>query len=96
MARKQTRSDKYAGGFLSGMEEFHNLSDPRIGKAKRHYFGEVIFIALAAMICGMEGFDDFERFAKLNLKANQGPLHDKVRALFNDAEAMEYRQEKGP
>lgn len=47
------------------MEPFENVTDPRNGKAKRHYFGEIIFIVLAAMICGMEGFGDFERFAKL-------------------------------
>lgn len=38
--------------------------DPRTGRHPRHYFGEIIFIALAAMICGSEGFDDFERFAR--------------------------------
>ena len=47
MVRKQTRCDKYAGGFLPGMEAFQNLP------------------TLSAMICGMEGLDDFERFAKL-------------------------------
>lgn len=47
MVRKQTRCDKYAGGFLPGMEAFQNLP---------------IF---SAMICGMEGLDDFELFAKL-------------------------------
>ena len=90
MARKQTRSDKYAGGFPPGMEAFHNLPDPRTGKAKRHYFGEVMFIALAAMICGMEGFDDFERFAKLKeswlrrfLKLPHGtPSDDTFRRIF--------------
>lgn len=65
MARKTTRSEQYAGGFPPGMEAFQSLSDPRKDKAKRHYFGEVLFIALAAMVCGMEGFEDFERFAKL-------------------------------
>ncbi|MGL5016863.1 MAG: transposase family protein, partial [Luteolibacter sp.] len=63
MACKKTRNEEYAGGFPPGMEAFEKLTDPRNGKAKRHYFGEIIFIALAAMICGMEGFDDFERFA---------------------------------
>ena len=65
MAREKTSSEEYAGGFPPGMKAFQNLNDPRIGKAKRHYFGEVRFMALAAMVCGMEGFDDFERFAKL-------------------------------
>jgi predicted transposase YbfD/YdcC len=83
MACKKTRSEEYAGGFPPGMEAFENLSDPRRGKAKRHYFGEVLFIALAAMVCGMEGFEDFERFAKLKetwlrrvLKLPHGPPSD--------------------
>lgn len=59
-----TRRDKYAGGFPNGFEDFKPLEDPRTGNNKRHYFGEIIFIALAAMIGNSEGFDDFERFAK--------------------------------
>ena len=83
MACKKTRNEEYAGGFPPGMEAFENLPDPRSGKAKRHYFGEVLFIALAAMVCGMEGFDDFERFGKLKetwlrgfLRLPHGPPSD--------------------
>ncbi|MCB1093115.1 MAG: transposase family protein, partial [Verrucomicrobiae bacterium] len=68
MARKKTRSEEYAGGFPPGMEAFENLPDPRDGRAKRHYFGEVLFIALAAMVCGMDDFEDFERFAQVREK----------------------------
>ena len=36
--------------------------DPRNGApATRHYFGEVLFIALAAMLCGMDSCEDFVR-----------------------------------
>ena len=52
----KTRRDEYAGGFPKGFEEFEALEDPRRGKHPRHYFGEIIFISLAAMICGSEGF----------------------------------------
>jgi hypothetical protein len=60
------RRDDYSGGFPEGFESFKTLGDPPQGRHSRHYhyFGEIIFIALAAMICGSEGFDDFERFAK--------------------------------
>jgi len=60
----KTRRDEYSGGFPDGFEHFEKLEDPRNGRHPRHYFGEIIFVALAAMICGSEGFDDFERFAK--------------------------------
>ncbi len=60
----KTRRDEYSAGFPEGFETFKTLKDPRKGKYPRHYFGEVIFISLAAMICGSESFEDFERFAK--------------------------------
>jgi predicted transposase YbfD/YdcC len=90
MAHKKTRNERYAGGFPSGMEAFETLADPRNGRSKRHYFGEVLFIALAAMTCGLEGFDDFERFAKLkedwlrkHLKLPNGtPSDDTFRRIF--------------
>jgi hypothetical protein len=44
---KKTRNEEYAGGFSPGMEAFEKLTDPRNGKAKRHYFGEILFIALS-------------------------------------------------
>ncbi len=85
-----TRRDHYAGGFPCGFEDFNTLEDPRLGKHPRHYFGEIIFIALAAMICGSEGFDDFERFAELrekwlrkHLKLPGGlPSDDTFRRIF--------------
>ena len=72
------------------MEAFANLNDPRNGKATRHYFGEILFLALAAMICGMEGFDDFERSGKCrkvwlqkHLKLPNGvPSADTFRRVF--------------
>lgn len=87
----KTRRDEYAGVFPGGFEDFEKLSDPRSGKHPRHYFGEVIFIALAAMICGSEGFDDFERFAKAReswlrkrLKLPGGlPSDDTFRRIFS-------------
>lgn len=90
MAHKKTRNERYAEGFPSGMEAFETLADPRNGRSKRHYFGEVLFIALAAMTCGLEGFDDFERFAKLkenwlrkHLKLPNGtPSDDTFRRIF--------------
>ena len=74
-----TRNEEYAGGFPPGMEAFEKLTDPRNGKAKRHYFGEILFIALAAMICGMEGFGDFERIFKL---PHGTPSDDTFRRIF--------------
>ncbi len=86
----KNRRDEYSGGFPEGFESFHSLGDPRQGRHPRHYFGEIIFIALAAMICGSEGFDGFERFAKAReswlrkrIKLPGGlPSNDTFRRIF--------------
>lgn len=85
-----TRRDEYAGGFPDGFEDFESLEDPRTGNNKRHYFGEIIFIALAAMTANSEGFDDFERFARRREKwlrkhlrlPNGIPSDDTFRRVF--------------
>ncbi len=74
---QKTRRDEFSGGFPEGLRDsFQDLKDPRNGRHPQHYFGEVIYIALAAMICNCEGFADFERFA--NLKKNWLKKHLKL------------------
>lgn len=60
---KPERPD-YSKGFPEGLEIFGTLPDPRNGPATRHYFGEIIFIAVAAMLCGMNTCEEFMRFSK--------------------------------
>lgn len=87
----ETRSERYAGEFPDAISAFQSLTDPRTGRHKRHYFGEVIFIALAAIICKCEGFDDMERFAQGKkswlekfLKLPGGvPSNDTFRRIFS-------------
>lgn len=86
----KTRSEEFSGGFPESIEAFGELPDPREGRHKRHYFGEIIFMALAAIICQCEGFDDMARFAKLKedwllkfLKLPNGtPSNDTFRRVF--------------
>ncbi len=62
---ESTRPD-FSKGFPSEIKVFESLPDPRNGApATRHYFGEVLFIALAAMLCGMDSCEDFVRFSKV-------------------------------
>ena len=98
MAQKDTKSNKLAGGFPPSIKTFETLTDPRDGRAKRHYLGEIIFIALAAIICQCEGFEDMERFAKgkekwLNkfLKLPNGvPSDDTFHRTFNALDPKEF------
>ncbi|MDB9741602.1 ISAs1 family transposase, partial [Akkermansiaceae bacterium] len=76
--------------FPDSIAIFDQLTDPRKGRNKQHYFGEILFIALAAIICQCEGFDDMERFAKgkeswlkKHLKLPNGtPSNDTFRRVF--------------
>jgi len=94
----ETRSTQFAGGFPESITAFSQLSDPRTGRHKRHYFGEVLFIALAAIICQCEGFDDMERFAKGReswlrkyLKLPHGvPSNDTFRRIFSAIDPKEF------
>ncbi len=87
----KTRSEQFAGGFPDNIQPFSILTDPRTGRNKQHYFGEIIFIALAAIICQCEGFDDMERFAKNKVKwlkkflklPNGIPSDDTFRRVFS-------------
>ena len=98
MAQKNTRSNKFAGGFPPAIKAFGILTDPREGKAKKHYFGEILFIALAAIICQCEGFGDMERFAKNKkkwlstfLKLPHGtPSDDTFRRVFTAIDPKQF------
>lgn len=94
----RTRSERYAGGFPDAIAAFRNLTDPRTGRNKRHYFGEVLFIAPAAIICQCEGFDDMARFAKAKqswlqkfLKLPLGvPSNDTFRRMFSTIDSKAF------
>lgn len=51
-------------GLPEGLEMFDVIEDPRSGNATRHPFGSILFIALCALLCGMNTCEDFVRFAK--------------------------------
>jgi len=66
MSSKHSQNDKLdlRRGFPEGLEMFDILEDPRKGNATLHPFGSIIFIALSAIICGMDTCEDFVRYAK--------------------------------
>ena len=56
--------NRYREGFPDCLDAFRKLPDPRQSPATRHYFGEILFIALAATISGMDGFEDITVFSR--------------------------------
>src|SRR5574337_884558 len=81
-------------------KHFGGLKDPRVDRTKLHQLLEIIVIALCAVLCGAEGWEDLEAFGRaketwlkehLGLELAHGiPSEDTFRRVFNrlDPEAF--------
>ena len=67
MPRNPHKTD-YSQGFPAGFEVFASISDPRDGGHTLHHFGEILFIAFAAVLCGVRSYDLMEEFGELQEK----------------------------
>ncbi|MDA7888445.1 transposase family protein, partial [Akkermansiaceae bacterium] len=56
----------YSGGFPIGFEHFVIIEDPRTGGNKKHHFGEMIFLAVSALVCGVQSFSGIIEFAHIH------------------------------
>lgn len=66
MPRNPNKTD-YSKGFPENFGSFQIIEDPRAPGNTRHHFGEVLFVCVTGMLCGMNGFAEIEDFAKLQL-----------------------------
>ena len=83
----------------SPINYFSNLTDPRVERTKDHLLDDIIFIAIASVICGAESWNDMENYGKskepwLNgfLQLPNGiPSHDTFNRVFStlDPEELE-------
>lgn len=64
MPRNPDKTD-YSQGFPEDFAVFRSLSDPRDGGHTLHHFGEILFIAFAAVLCGVRSYELMEEFAEL-------------------------------
>ena len=46
------------------LSSFSRLRDPRIARHRRYSLGDLLFIALCAMLCGADSFVEIEAWAK--------------------------------
>ena len=67
MPRNPNKPD-YSQGFPEGFEAFASITDPRNGGNTRHHFGEIIFMAFAAMLCGVRSYEMMEEFCEVREK----------------------------
>jgi hypothetical protein len=49
------------------MEHFSDLKDPRDDKNKKHQLMDILFLVIAAVISGAEGWEAIETFGKAKL-----------------------------
>lgn len=70
---------------------FRNLPDPRVKRTRLHNIEDILAIALCAMLCGAESFEDMEEFGEAKevwlrrfLELPNGiPSHDTINRLFS-------------
>ena len=75
----------------SPISYFSDLADPRIERTKSHLLDDIIFIAIASVLCGAETWNDMEDFGKAKLtwlktflKLPEGiPSHDTFNRVFS-------------
>ena len=79
---------------------FSVLKDPRVDRTKEHSLHSVLVIALCAMLCGAEGFVDFEDFGNARLEwfrtildlPNKIPSHDTFRRVFGMLDPKQFAE----
>lgn len=75
---------------LSLIDHFKDLPDPRVDRTKDHDLIDILIIAVCALLCGAEGFNDMEDFGKAKqdwfktfLRLRNGiPSHDTFNRVF--------------
>ena len=82
------------------VEHFEILTDPRIERAKKHSLRDILVIAICAVICDADGWEDIEQFGKsrevwlktfLDLK-NGVPCHDTFARVFARLEPKAFQR----
>jgi predicted transposase YbfD/YdcC len=84
----------------SPIKYFTELTDPRIDRSKEHLMGDIIFITIAAVICGAETWNDIENYGKSKeawlrqyLQLPHGiPSHDTFNRFFSALDPEEFEQ----
>lgn len=83
---------------LSLVEYFKSISDPRVDRTKDHDLIDILVIAMCALLCAAESFNDMEDFGKAKenwfrsfLKLRNGiPSHDTFNRVFAAIDPKEF------
>ena len=82
----------------SPINYFAELTDPRVDRTKEHLMTDIIFITIAAVICGAETWNDIEQYGKSKLSwlrkylslPSGIPSHDTFNRFFSALEPKEF------
>jgi predicted transposase YbfD/YdcC len=83
---------------LSFARYFADLPDPRVDRTKKHRLDDILVIALCAVVCGADSFEEVERFGKARhgwlsrfLALPHGiPSHDTFNRVFAALDRREF------
>jgi len=85
---------------ISLEESFGKIADPRIDRTKLHKLIDIIIIAICAVICGAEGWEEIEQFGKEKQEwlenilelPNGIPSHDTISRVFSKINPEEFEK----
>lgn len=80
------------------IDHFSSLTDPRVERTKEHLLEDIIFITIAAVICGAENWNDIEAYGKSKQAWLSGylrlpggiPSHDTFNRLFSALDSLQF------
>lgn len=92
--------DGKAGGRASIVDCFSSIEDPRIERTKKHKLIDILVIAICAVICHAETWEDIEEFGKAKFEwfrrflelPNGIPSHDTFARLFSRLDTKRFHE----
>lgn len=82
----------------NAIEHFLSLTDPRVERTKEHLLEDIIFITIAAVICGCENWNEIESYGESKQEWLSGflrlpggiPSHDTFNRVFAALDPLEF------
>lgn len=96
-----TKDPLVTADFLAGFKDFaQKIPDHRLDRNKLYSVSEILFLTLAALISGCEGWQDIEQYGKVKIKllrkfypyAHGIPSDDTIRRFFRALDPTKFRQ----